>query len=127
MIKAEIARDGDEITVSALGHAGYAPEGSDIVCAAMSALCISFSITLDELEEKGVLSQRKGTLERGEFRCEFEDISGCGSLLALMLINGVDYLAGRYPGCVSLRGSGKHREETYERLPALIAGLKGTG
>lgn len=50
MVTCRFADDGEHVVFLAKGHASYAPKGSDIVCAAVSALlqaaeegCINFS------------------------------------------------------------------------------------
>ena len=56
--------DGAQMTVS--GHAGYAPAGRDIVCAAVSALVCALAGYLEET----------GQAERVDIRRGFADIRG---------------------------------------------------
>ena len=83
------------ITVS--GHAGYAPAGQDIVCAAVSALTYALAGYLEET----------GQAERVDIRKGFAVIRGagqCGEALALVRC-GAAQLAQAYPGCVEIAGS----------------------
>lgn len=87
--------DGAQVTIS--GHAGYAPAGGDIVCAAVSALVYALAGYLEET----------GQAERVDIRKGFAVIRGagqCGAALALVRC-GVAQLAQAYPGCVEIAGS----------------------
>ena len=87
--------DGTQVTVS--GHAGYAPAGRDIVCAAVSALVYALAGYLEET----------GQAERVDIQRGFADIRGagkCGAALALVRC-GVEQLTQAYPGCVEITGS----------------------
>ena len=85
--------DGAQVTVS--GHAGYAPAGRDIVCAA--ALVDALAGYLEET----------GQAERVDIRRGFADIRGTAAgAAALALVRcGVEQLAQAYPGCVEITGS----------------------
>lgn len=86
--------DGAQVTVS--GHAGYAPAGRDIVCAAVSALVYALAGYLEET----------GQAERVDIRRGFADIRGTAGAAALALVRcGVEQLAQAYPGCVEITGS----------------------
>ena len=87
--------DGAQVTVS--GHAGYAPAGRDIVCAAVSALVYALAGYLEET----------GQAERVDIRRGFADIRGTAAgAAALVLVRcGVEQLAQAYPGCVEITGS----------------------
>lgn len=83
------------ITVS--GHAGYAPAGQDIVCAAVSALTYALAGYLEET----------GQAVRSDIRRGYADIEGaegCGAAFALVRC-GMEQLAAAYPGCVEMTGS----------------------
>lgn len=41
----------DKGTITITGHAGYAPQGEDIVCAAISALAQTFIASVEELTD----------------------------------------------------------------------------
>lgn len=83
--------DGAQVTVS--GHAGYAPAGRDIVCAAVSALVYALAGYLEET----------GQAERVDIRRGFADIRGTAALALVRC--GVEQLAQAYPGCVEITGS----------------------
>lgn len=47
----------DGMTLTLRGHAGAAPHGQDLVCAAVSALTYALAQRLTELEKEGALAQ----------------------------------------------------------------------
>ena len=76
------------------GHAGYGPHGSDIVCAAVSALVYAL---VGDLQQRQLL--RELTIRPG-----FVDLAAggdCGREFALVA-GGIRQLAERYPQCVAL-------------------------
>lgn len=84
-------RQGEYKKLSCDGHAGYAKKGSDIVCAALSALVIN---TLNSLEELCGLTLVIETDEkRGKITCSFSEKMDEKAVLLL------DSLA---LGCVSI-------------------------
>ena len=83
-----------ENRVTLRGHAGYAPPGEDIVCAAASALAFAL---IGAMEEKGLLRElvvRPGFVAgEAEGDCQAEwQLIGCG----------LGQLAGKSPACVRL-------------------------
>ena len=83
------------ITVS--GHAGYAPVGQDIVCAAVSALTYALAGYLEETGQAARSDIRRGY-------ADIEGAEGCGAAFALVRC-GMEQLAAAYPGCVEMTGS----------------------
>lgn len=83
------------ITVS--GHAGYAPAGQDIVCAAVSALTYALAGYLEETGQAARSDIRRGY-------AAIEGAEGCGAAFALVRC-GMEQLAAAYPGCVEMTGS----------------------
>ena len=84
--------DGAQVTVS--GHAGYAPAGRDIVCAAVSALVYALAGRLRET----------GRLERFQSAPGYAEIAGtgdCAREFALVRC-GLALLAQQYPGRVEV-------------------------
>ena len=81
MIRAVFGRD--RVTVT--GHAGYAPKGQDIVCAAASALVFALI---------GSLRQYVTAAAKGPCREELELVR-CG----------LAQLAAQYPQCVEVEGN----------------------
>ncbi len=49
MIRIRVTRRGDGLDVYAVGHAGYAPRGQDVVCAGVSALLYGFVAYLEAI------------------------------------------------------------------------------
>ena len=83
--------DGAHVTVC--GHAGYAPAGQDIVCAAVYALAGS----LEETGQAARICIRRGF-------AEVEGAGDCGAAFALVRC-GLAQLARQYPACVQVTGS----------------------
>lgn len=83
------------ITVS--GHAGYAPAGQDIVCAAVSALTYALAGYLEETGQAARSDIRRGY-------ADIEGAEGCGAAFALVRC-GMEQLAAAYPGRVEMTGS----------------------
>ena len=83
------------ITVS--GHAGYAPVGQDIVCAAVSALTYALAGYLEETGQAARSDIRRGY-------ADIEGAKGCGAAFALVRC-GMEQLAAAYPDCVEMTGS----------------------
>jgi uncharacterized protein YsxB (DUF464 family) len=50
-----ITYDRDDLTVSAVGHAGYAEEGQDILCSSISTLMLALGSYADEMDRRGML------------------------------------------------------------------------
>lgn len=96
MIQVMIQRDGDG-TVRAVeigGHAGYAEYGSDIVCAAVSALAINFANSVEALTDDPFEGE---AAEEGRFVFAFTGgISPSSQLLARSLILGLEGIRDRY-------------------------------
>lgn len=53
MIEAEINISGKKITLTAKGHADYAPYGADIVCAGVSGVIVGLSSALSDKHTEG--------------------------------------------------------------------------
>ena len=89
-------RNGDNYYIRAEGHSGYAPEGRDIVCAALSVLIMSATATLERTEEI--------RLKRAVVRKGFAELEFSGDKLAegiyLVVKNGVTGLCEHYPNYI---------------------------
>lgn len=83
-----------EVIVS--GHAGYAPPGQDIVCAAISALTQTLIASIEELTENKI----KCDLRRGNAVIEYEDLTEDAQLLVESFFIGAEGIAKAYPDCV---------------------------
>lgn len=92
MIRAVFGRD----RVTVMGHAGYAPKGQDIVCAAASALVFALIGSLRQEENLREVVIRPGyvTAAKGPCRAELELVR-CG----------LAQLAAQYPQCVEVEGN----------------------
>ena len=90
MIRAVFSKN--RLTVE--GHAGYAPKGQDIVCAAVSALVYALIGTLEETENVAEVILRPGyaAVEAKEKTAAF-DLVRCG----------LTQLADRYPDFVRVK------------------------
>ena len=53
--------DGEYISVESNGHAGYAEEGQDIICAAVSALIVNTVNSVETLTEDLIISEEMDT------------------------------------------------------------------
>jgi len=78
------------------GHAGYGPQGADIVCAAVSALVYAL---IGDLRQRQLL--RELTVRPG-----FVDLSAAGDCTRefALIAGGIRQLAEQYPRCVAVEG-----------------------
>lgn len=66
MIRARFEKKGGRFSLSAHGHANYAPYGQDLICAAVSALLHGLYDYVNQIEKQGLLKEKaRGQLERG--------------------------------------------------------------
>lgn len=86
-----IRQEGNRITAE--GHAGYAPRGQDIVCAAVSALLQTFVQSVEELTNCEI----KSDLRPGKAVIEYEDETKETALLVESFFIGVSGIAAAYP------------------------------
>lgn len=67
MIKAELENDGQGFRLEITGHAGFAPRGEDLVCAAVSALVYGLAGFARQLEKDGLaLPSEKSDIRPGQ-------------------------------------------------------------
>ena len=81
----------DEITIT--GHAGYAPQGKDIVCAGISALAQSLIKSLQTL----TIDKIECVLNPGHTRIKYKNLSGTAITLIDSFFVGVKMIADDYP------------------------------
>lgn len=75
MIRIHYDYNRDHHSLRITGHAGYAPRGQDIVCAAVSGIAFALQEYLNELNAVEELICRPGELKlRGE-RCDETDVA----------------------------------------------------
>lgn len=105
MTEVLIERNDSAVTVECKGHAGYAAQGSDIVCAAVSILCYSFMQMCLELDADDKVVVKDVCDEEGYFRLEVFDFLGHTENALAMLEAGFKGLIEQYPSYVAWSGS----------------------
>lgn len=85
--------------ITASGHAGYAPKGYDIVCAAFSMLSITLDVSLKKFTDDNV----KIDISAGKLSVEWQCISPNGLLLINSYIEGIKALAESYPEYIKVQ------------------------
>ena len=86
-------RNGNYLEFVSKGHAGYAEEGQDIVCAAVSALIITTVNSLEKFTDDKFDVQEKDGFVSIHFR---NDLSERGMLIMDSLLLGLTEIAGSY-------------------------------
>ena len=82
----------DRVTLR--GHAGYAPAGQDIVCAAVAAVVFALAGALEQQDAVEELTIRPGLVILAARPGHEPELQ--------VLRSGLGQLAGRYPGCIRL-------------------------
>ena len=82
------------------GHAGFAPYGQDIVCAAVSALVQTFLASVEELTTDEI----KATMnEQGQIQSiQYRNLSAEGTTLLSSFFVGIRMIADSYPSNIKL-------------------------
>ena len=82
-----------QITIN--GHAGYAPHGQDIVCAAVSALVQTFIASVEELthDEIKATTNAQGQIQSIQYR----NLSAEGTTLLSSFFVGIRMIADAFP------------------------------
>ncbi|MCS7234300.1 MAG: ribosomal-processing cysteine protease Prp [Synergistetes bacterium] len=97
MLRITLFYDKDMINILANGHTGYAEEGKDIVCAAISALLQTFILWLeDEYGKSLYLEKRKGVLN---FKFPADEKS---KFVLSIFLKGLKEISKNYPKYVKL-------------------------
>lgn len=86
-----VTHSGNRVTVS--GHAGFAPHGQDIVCAAFSAVLQTFLASMEELTTDAI----KADIAAGKAVIEYGNLTERGKLLLDSFFVGVRGIAASYP------------------------------
>ncbi len=93
----------DRYIVSVEGHANYAPEGSDIVCAAASALALTLTEAVYDFDKAGDISSFSHSIEKGELTLDFtvkhDALERVGAVVEA-ITGGFLLLEENYPDCV---------------------------
>lgn len=94
----EVKRNSGGITIQ--GHAGYAPHGQDIVCAAVSTLVQTFLASVEELtaDEITVTYSPQGQIQS----IQYEHLSERAQVLLDALFIGIQMIADTYPANVRI-------------------------
>ena len=86
--------------ITIVGHAGYAPHGQDIVCAAVSALVQTFAASVEELTTDGLLI---GENDQGQIQLiQYRKLSEGAQLLLASFFVGIRMIADSYPSNLKL-------------------------
>ena len=123
MIRVRITRRGDGLDIHAVGHAGYAPRGKDVVCAGVSALLYGFIVYLNDLSSVAT-AEESACRERffhwtaferdGELRVRTR---GCTSRIeegVSVVEAGISLIARTYPQRVVLEDIISQEGDVYE-------------
>lgn len=102
MIKANFNRndDGDIVVFEVEGHAGYAPSGRDIVCAAVSALVIGTVNGLEVLSDASF----ETSLSYGVTKVFVEEPTSSSNILLRSLIMSLEGIQEEYPEHIKIAG-----------------------
>ena len=94
----EIKRNENSISIK--GHAGYAPHGQDIVCAAVSTLVQTFLASVEELtaDEIAATYTPQGQIQS----IQYEHLSERAQVLEDALFVGLHLIADSYPANVRI-------------------------
>lgn len=91
--------------VSIEGHAGYAAEGADIVCAAASMLAFTLVEAIKNLDKKGMLESFYRSVYKGSIQLDFtvkEGSKECAEAVIESLACGFALLSDNYPDYVEV-------------------------
>ena len=96
MIQVTVSRDPDGLVrgIECRGHAGFAPQGQDIICSAVSALALNMANSVEAFTEDPFEGQAE---EDGRFSFHFTgDISAGSKLLMDSLVLGLQDIREAY-------------------------------
>lgn len=102
MIEIIYHRRYDRVTVK--GHAGTAPAGEDLVCAAVSALTYTLAENVAQLHRLGKVTEPEIRLENGDAEISCVPVEGYRSIVRVIfgaVCIGFALLAEKYPGAIS--------------------------
>lgn len=102
MIDITYYRNYNRVTVK--GHAGTAPEGQDLVCAAVSAITGTLAANMEQLAQEGAVRAPCIRLDKGDAEIGGTPRHGYKSLVQMVvrtLCVGYELLAQKYPEAVS--------------------------
>ena len=93
---------GDRYVISAAGHANYAENGKDIVCAALSALVQSFQFLCEEEQENKKCIIVSLVDEEGRYLLVVDGLGNILDSAFKMLRIGIESLSMTYPKNISM-------------------------
>ena len=120
MIQATIGDHDGVLWLSMAGHAGTAPKGQDIVCAAATMLMYTAAQAALDMGSRGELQRPPSVkLDDGDAGVSFRPKEGAmekGRLVLDVIRRGLEVLGKRYPENVAIYvlGNGESREYTEE-------------
>lgn len=86
--------------ITITGHAGYAPAGQDIVCAAVSALVATFIMSAEKLTTDKIKATEN---EQGQIQTiQYKSLSAPGQVLLGSFLIGIQMIAESYPANVRI-------------------------
>ena len=80
------------------GHANFAEQGKDIVCAAVSVLAQTLIASIEELTDDDVRS----VIEHGHIELNYRNLSETSRVLIDSFLIGCRMIESEYPDCVTL-------------------------
>lgn len=96
--------DRKNLRVTVKGHAGTAPAGMDLVCAAVSTLTYTLAVNVKKLHRWGKVAKPKIRLEKGDAEISCIPTGACRSMVQDVfeaVCIGFALLAEKYPDAVS--------------------------
>ena len=96
----------DRFIIFVEGHSGAAPEGSDIICAAASALALTLVEAAREMDRNGMVEHLSYSVSKGSVQLDFtvkEDATDTAEAVVNAITGGFLMLEENYPEyvCVS--------------------------
>mgnify|MGYP000010881616 CR=1 FL=1 len=95
-------RQGTRHTLTAVGHAGYAPAGQDVVCAAVSTLLCTLNACLQEAYDRAQIEHFSAEMGSGDTRLCWEDTGEDGGAWDTIRC-GLRLLSGHYQAYVQYK------------------------
>ena len=96
MTEISLTHSEGQILFSATGHACFAKKGKDIVCAGISALCISLLERIKALENEGDTEIKKCVISDGSLILHFTETKKAAECCKTVLC-GFEAIANSYP------------------------------
>lgn len=98
MTRVDIGRDGNWCDIRIRGHAGYATDGEDIVCAAVSVLGFTLMQCLRDAEDAGIIRGLSQSIESGDIWARYESVHhGTVDTILNTVLCGFRMVEERYP------------------------------